>query len=184
MASVTKNGEKSMSDDEARDEEHEHEQKQPEHKPSAPREAEKSRFFTIYKKGQGYWTRLCTAGGVLLVLIFFLAFLYREVGAWWITPYVEPASKARKIIIGLCATALVGFALLAWRILNKADNVDFLIATDSEMKKVNWTSQRELIGSTKVVIFFMIMIAAILFLIDVIFGYFFYVITVLKARPF
>ena len=45
--------------------------------------------------------------------------------------------------------------------MNKPANVDFLIATDSEMKKVNWTSRKELIGSTKVVILFMFLIAVL-----------------------
>ena len=45
--------------------------------------------------------------------------------------------------------------------MNKPTNVDFLIATDSEMKKVNWTSRKELIGSTKVVIVFMFLIAVV-----------------------
>ena len=45
--------------------------------------------------------------------------------------------------------------------MNKPTNVDFLIATDSEMKKVNWTSRKELIGSTKVVIIFMFLIARV-----------------------
>ena len=52
-------------------------------------------------------------------------------------------------------------SLLVWRLMNKPSNVDFLIATDSEMKKVNWTSRKELIGSTKVVIFFMFVIAVL-----------------------
>src|SRR3712207_9446120 len=69
-------------------------------------------------------------------------------------------------------------------LMNKPANVDFLIATDSEMKKVNWTSRRELIGSTKVVIVFMFLIAAFLFVIDVVFSYFFYMIDVLKSSPF
>jgi preprotein translocase SecE subunit len=58
--------------------------------------------------------------------------------------------------------------------MNKPSNADFLIATDSEMKKVNWTSRKELIGSTKVVIFFMVIIASVLFVIDVLMGYVFY----------
>ena len=49
--------------------------------------------------------------------------------------------------------------------MNKPSNVDFLIATDSEMKKVNWTSRKELIGSTKVVIIFMFLIALFLFVV-------------------
>jgi preprotein translocase subunit SecE len=62
--------------------------------------------------------------------------------------------------------------------------VDFLIATDSEMKKVNWTTRAELMGSTKVVIFFVLLISAFLFMLDVIFGYFFQLIKVLEFGPF
>ena len=72
------------------------------------------------------------------------------------------------------------FALLVWHLTNKPSNVDFLVATDSEMKKVNWTSRKELIGSTKVVIFFMFLIAVILFLLDRIIGALMYLIGVLK----
>jgi preprotein translocase subunit SecE len=68
--------------------------------------------------------------------------------------------------------------------MNKPANADFLIATDSEMKKVNWTSRKELIGSTKVVIVFMFLIAMLLFLFDIIFGYLFYFMGVLKSSPF
>jgi preprotein translocase SecE subunit len=64
--------------------------------------------------------------------------------------------------------------------MNKPGNVDFLIATDSEMKKVNWTSKRELIGSTKVVILFMFAIAIILFVLDLLFNTVFYSIRVLN----
>jgi preprotein translocase subunit SecE len=68
--------------------------------------------------------------------------------------------------------------------MNRPTNADFLIATDSEMKKVNWTSRKDLIGSTRVVIAFMFLIAFFLFAVDVIFGYFFYLIDVLKNKPF
>ena len=52
------------------------------------------------------------------------------------------------------------------------------------MKKVNWTSRRELIGSTKVVIIFMFLIAFLLFAFDIVFGYLFYFLNVLKSKPF
>jgi preprotein translocase SecE subunit len=52
------------------------------------------------------------------------------------------------------------------------------------MKKVNWTSKKELIGSTKVVIIFMLLIAFLLFGFDVVFGYFFHLIGVLQTGPF
>jgi preprotein translocase SecE subunit len=69
-------------------------------------------------------------------------------------------------------------------VINKPYNADFLIATDSEMKKVNWTSKQELIGSTKVVIFFVVCITVLLFAIDILFGYLFFWVGVLKQPPF
>jgi preprotein translocase SecE subunit len=93
-------------------------------------------------------------------------------------------STLRNVTIGICAAVFLGLAWLAWWMMNKPSNADFLIATDGEMKKVNWTSRKELIGSTKVVILFMFLIAALLFLIDIVFGYFFYLIHVLHERPF
>jgi preprotein translocase SecE subunit len=77
----------------------------------------------------------------------------------------------------------IALALLCWRLMNKPGNVDFLIATDSEMKKVNWTSRKDLMGATKVVIVFMLVIAAFLFLVDLIFHYLFFFMGVLKAPP-
>jgi preprotein translocase SecE subunit len=44
--------------------------------------------------------------------------------------------------------------------------VDFLIATEGEMKKVNWSTRREVVNSTGVVIFTMLVIAIFCFLCD------------------
>ncbi len=85
---------------------------------------------------------------------------------------------------GVVGGVLLGSALLLWYFLNKPSIVDFFIATESEMKKVNWTSRKDLMGSTKVVIFFMFLIAAVLFAYDVMFGYAFKLIKVLSQGPF
>ena len=101
---------------------------------------------------------------------------------------VAAANRAVKLSrdtsVGICAAFLLGFGLLTFWLMNKPSNADFLIATDSEMKKVNWTSRKELIGSTKVVIIFMFLIAFMLFAFDIIFGYLFYGLNVLKSKPF
>ena len=68
--------------------------------------------------------------------------------------------------------------------MNKPRVVEFLIATDSEMKKVNWTSRAELMGSTKVVIVFMVLVSVILFFFDTFFGQLFYMLKILKVGPF
>jgi preprotein translocase SecE subunit len=140
-------------------------------------------FFSIYKKGQGYWTRMGTAAAAILVAALTAQFLYQQVPIWLNAAGVAP-QPARTAAIAIAAAFVVVFGGFVFWLMNKPSNADFLIATDGEMKKVNWTSRRELIGSTKVVIVFMFLIAGILFAIDVLFGYFFYLITVLHTKPF
>jgi len=131
-------------------------------------------FFTIRKKGQGYWTRMGTVMGAGLIAIFAMQFIYEQVRA-----YTSPRTAWL-----VDAAFLAVYALVFFLVVNKPNVVDFLIATDSEMKKVNWTTKAELIGSTKVVILFMLIIMLCLFTFDTIFGYFFYLIRVLQVGPF
>jgi preprotein translocase subunit SecE len=136
-------------------------------------------FFHIYKSGQGYWTRMGTAMGAGLVAIFTTHFIYVDLRPR--IPYLrEHPSVAMGIALGFLALA----AVLIFYFINKPNTADFLIATDSEMKKVNWTSRKDLIGSTRVVIIFMFLIAGLLFGIDIVFGYVFYWLGVLKNPPF
>ena len=135
-------------------------------------------FFRPYKPGQGFWTRLGTGGGAGLIILFTIWFLYDRLPVW--TP-LRSNGWALYAILAAVGTAL---AVLAWWLINRPKHAEFLIATDGEMKKVNWTGRRELIGSTKVVVFFMFFIAAMLFVYDVVFGSIFYYIKVLNIKPF
>ena len=148
--------------------------KQPPAPPAAGSRPSSDGFFTIYKKGQGYWTRIGTVAGASLLAILTAQFIYTNLRV-----YASP----RTAIISSAAFLAV-FALLVFRLINRPKVVDFLIATDSEMKKVNWTTRAELIGSTKVVIIFMILIGVILFTYDTVFGYIFWLIGVLRFGPF
>jgi preprotein translocase SecE subunit len=143
-------------------------------------EARQGGFFTIYKRGQGYWTRMGTALAAALISLLTAHFVYGRMIAL-------KALYGWKIgtvtMIAVSAAVFAALMLWAWRLMNRPGNVDFLVATDSEMKKVNWTTRKELIGSTKVVCFFVILIAAILFALDLIFGYLFYAIRVLEVPP-
>lgn len=85
------------------------------------------------------------------------------------------------VVLGVVALVM---GTIAWWLINRPKHAEFLIATDGEMKKVNWTSWQELIGSTKVVVFFMFFLAFMLFAYDIIFGYLFYFMNVLKISPF
>jgi preprotein translocase subunit SecE len=102
----------------------------------------------------------------------------------WLAGGGVAQAKTKIYSIYIIAGLMTLFGLLVFWIMNKPRNADFMIATDSEMKKVNWTSRKELIGSTKVVIIFMFIIAFLLFAFDIIFGYLFYFIGVLKSKPF
>ena len=142
-------------------------------------------FFSIYKPGQGYWTRLGTVIAVALLITLVARFIYTQLDALTnldVGPTGDEQFPTTKLaIVGVFVVAVAG---LVWHYINKPSVVDFLVATESEMKKVNWTSRKELMGSTKVVIVFMMLIALILFVFDLIFGWFFYLIRVLHQPPF
>jgi preprotein translocase SecE subunit len=56
---------------------------------------------------------------------------------------------------------------LAWRIVNVPAFADFLIATEAEMNKVSWTTQRRLVQDTLVVLVTVVLMAFYLFGMDV-----------------
>ena len=68
------------------------------------------------------------------------------------------------------AIMLIGAIALYIYVGSYRKTVGFLIATDGEMKKVNWTSYREVKGSTIVVITATFLIAGFLFGVDTIFA--------------
>jgi len=113
----------------------------------------------IYKRGQGRYTRLGTVLAVMFVATIGAYLLSRElstVSAVWVR-YAIPT------------VVWLGVAALVLWLANRPASADFLIATESEMKKVSWSSRKEIIGSTKVVIIFMVVIASILFGVDFMF---------------
>jgi preprotein translocase SecE subunit len=74
---------------------------------------------------------------------------------------------------------LIGAAILFYMISVNPRTGEFLIATDGEMKKVNWSTRKEIIGSTWVVVTTVFVLAAILFVVDNGFATFFRLIGVL-----
>jgi len=174
MASATEEKEKQMAADDV--------EEVGEKRPAPAAKDDGGGFFHIYKKGQGYWTRMGTAAGAALIGALTANFLYHQLPVWISAAGMAP-EKAKSTSIYIIAGLFAAYTLLVFWLMNKASNADFMIATDSEMKKVNWTSRKELIGSTKVVIIFMFLIAFLLFSFDIIFGYFFWLIGVLQTKP-
>ena len=75
---------------------------------------------------------------------------------------------------------LVGAAIAYYFCGSNPKTVDFLISTDMEMKKVNWTTAKDIRNSTMVVVFAAFLLAGVLFGIDIALQFFFRAINVLQ----
>jgi preprotein translocase SecE subunit len=120
--------------------------------------------FDIYKRGQGKYTRLFSAFGFGLVAALGCLLLYEKLegadfGLW----------VATMVPVGVFA--VISF-LLFW-LSNKPSVADFLIAAEGEMKKVSWSSRKEIAVSTFVVIVLVIIMALLLGAADLGFKLFF-----------
>lgn len=82
---------------------------------------------------------------------------------------------------GVAAGIIVVAGWVTFRVLNSPRIVEFMIATEAEMRKVNWPSRREVMGSTWVVICGTLMMAVGLLVVDVIFSELFRAIRVLEG---
>jgi preprotein translocase subunit SecE len=145
----------------------------------APRAAGPGRagFFTQYKPEQGKITRTATFIGLGLVIAWGAKFLSDRLAGF------EGDEGWRLLITpGMPILFAVVLGALAWHftfVHRKAS--DFMIATEGEMKKVSWSSKNEVIGSTKVVILFTVLLAIILFVADILFQKLFTSLGVLKV---
>jgi preprotein translocase subunit SecE len=134
-------------------------------------------LFRMYKPNQGKQIRLWSAIGSGLLIC----------GGWlWAVPKLQVSFSAQREwlapVIALAVSAVIA-AVVWWLVGVNRKSVDFLIATESEMKKVTWSSRKEVWGATKVVIGMVIFLAFGLFCVDFGFTWFFWKIGVLKA-PF
>jgi len=118
--------------------------------------------FQLYKSGQGRYVRGGTAiaaGLVALVVCYYV---------WGLLSRHVPDDFAYKVYVVYAAPAVL-FAVLAGvtaYYMNRPKAGDFLIATESEMKKVSWSNKAELVGSTIVVIVTVLLLALFIYVAD------------------
>jgi preprotein translocase SecE subunit len=127
-------------------------------------------IFSIYKRGQGKYTRLCSAFAAAILAGLGCSQLYKklEIVEWGLSRKAA-LWVATMVPLGLFAV----FALLIFWLINKASVADFMIAAEGEMKKVSWSSKQEIAVSTFIVIVFVIMMATLLGTTDLGFKTFF-----------
>ena len=136
--------------------------------------------LSIYKPGQGYWTRMLSAVGmgILVLAGAYWLWLLFSADPWGLANSVNFPVIYQQAIVAVLVIA--GFALFGFWLFNHPRVVDFMIATEAEMKKVNWPGQREIVLSTWIVICGTLMMAVFLFLIDMLFHYLFFQIGILQ----
>ncbi|NBO92928.1 MAG: preprotein translocase subunit SecE, partial [Planctomycetia bacterium] len=61
---------------------------------------------------------------------------------------------------------ILGSIWFAWRVVNVPAFADFLIATEGEMNKVSWSTQKKLIQDTIVVLSTVFLMSVFLFVVD------------------
>jgi len=118
--------------------------------------------MVIYKKGQGYWTRTMSAIALGMLALMGAAWLWDNLKNARIGGLEPIYTQTVAFVFVFAGAASLGYYLIG----RKPKVVDFLIATEGEMKKVNWSTRREIRGSTIVVIGLTFVIALIISFLD------------------
>ena len=111
--------------------------------------------FGIYKRGQGRASRGIAAAALAALGIWAAISTYE-----WTEGYQDWARYAIPGVI------LLGFLWFAYYLSNRPKTSDFLIETETEMKKVTWPTSREVFSATVVVIAVVVIMGAFLFGVD------------------
>ena len=118
--------------------------------------------FKVYKREQGKNSRLGTG---------LVSFAIVVVGCWSLYMKLQGTDVWVQTMIPTALCVLCA-GLIYW-LLNKPVVADFLIAAEGEIKKVSWTSRKEIVNSTTIVIFVVVIMAFGLGFVDFAFQLFF-----------
>lgn len=130
----------------------------------------------LHKPGQGAVVRWSTGAAAGVISLAFAGFVFEQLGRY---------TFAQSLAVRYTVPAVLLVALGAWvfhLVGRHRAIVDFLIATEGEMKKVNWSSRKDVFGATRVVIFTVMALGLILFIVDYLFIQFFEAIGVLRIQ--
>ena len=120
--------------------------------------SERRSIFAIYKPGQGKWVRWGTVAGMAIVA---------TCGAYWLATKQAQLINTSVIVRSLVAVVwMLLWAAGTFWLVNSPKLGEFMIMTESEMRKVSWPSRREVVNSTKVIIILTVLLGALLWLVD------------------
>ena len=128
-------------------------------------------MLSIYKKGQGKYTRLGSAIGLIIISASGCYKLYDRLSG------ISMGNLGRQMVFLIAtmipAVIFVITSALFLLFINRPSVADFMISAEGEIKKVSWSTKKEIAVSTFIVIVVMGLMAALLGLTDLIFGVFF-----------
>jgi preprotein translocase SecE subunit len=122
-----------------------------------------------YKWGQGKDTRLYSAAAVAVIAVVGCYRLYEKLKATM--DLTQTLGLWLSICIPLGLVAIIG-GLIYW-LSNRPSVADFLISAEGELKKVSFSSKREIAVSTTIVIVVVLLMSAMLGVADFVFDIFF-----------
>jgi len=142
--------------------------------------------FGVYKRSQGRVTRQVTFSALAIAFALAAWRLYVTGGPWikGALLYVVPSARAdvaSAFVYGVSAALLMIGLWLSYRAVNIPRFADFLIAVEAEVNKVSWPARPELIRASIVVIVVVIILATVLFGFDLLWGWLFEAIGILKS---
>ncbi len=123
----------------------------------------------IYKQGQGYWVRLMSSIGFGLLIFMGVIWIWDQLSGVQIGEIEPVYIQGGVAILAVVICGFIGYHLIG----RKPKLVDFMIATEGEMRKVNWSTKREIIGSTILVILLTLFIAVFCQIADLAYSAFF-----------
>jgi preprotein translocase subunit SecE len=119
--------------------------------------------FEIYKRGQGRYTRAITFVVGAAVGLLVAHYVWQQLSG----------TDLQLVEYGVPLAIFAVVAIAMFWVVNRPRSADFMIATEGEMKKVSWSSKKEIIGGTKVVIATTLLLAVLLWAVDLAFSFFF-----------
>jgi preprotein translocase SecE subunit len=156
------------------------ERREPSGKPEGKRPAAREPGgspLRLYKPGQGVRVRWGTAIGAGVLSLWGASYLFDQLGRF----AFFSDSLALHYLIPVVVLAAIGVGVF-YLVGQNPRVVDFLVATESEIKKVNWSTRREVIGATRVVIVTVLALGFLLFLVNLVFIILFERIGVLRTN--
>ena len=117
-------------------------------------------LMQMYKPGQGKYTRWGSGLSVAAIVL---------TGCYLLGKMLADSDVNLWIATMIPTVIVVACCVFLYWLLNKPSVADFLIASEGELKKVNWSSRKEVAVSTLIVIIVVLTMAALLGMTDFVF---------------